>query len=156
MYPLNYLFNNFLPKRPMPKLSLLQVTLHINVNINFLSIDTRRYLLFTVLSESPFHSVFSINTSDWIRSFHTKPQLTLLALSATPLRSRETESLIVGLYFHHQSFFILCPSLGIVFSPFIEILFSLSEPSHMGTDKLLFSETLKSLVYHSLYIIFLI
>lgn len=44
MYPLNYLFNYFLPKRPMPKLSLLQVTLYINVNINFLSIDTRRYL----------------------------------------------------------------------------------------------------------------
>ena len=35
MYPLNYLFNNFLPKRPMPKLSLFQVILHINVNINF-------------------------------------------------------------------------------------------------------------------------
>lgn len=129
MYPLNYLFNYFLPKRPMPKLSLLQVTLYINVNINFLSIDTRRYL-YSLCWVNPHFTMCLVQTLQLeLEAFIIKPQLTLLALSATPLRSRETESLIVGLYFHHQSFFILCPSLGIVFFPLIEILFFLSEPS---------------------------
>lgn len=129
MYPINYLFNYFLPKRPMPKLSLLQVTLYINVNINFLSIDTRRYL-YSLCWVNPHFTMCLVQTLQLeLEAFIIKPQLTLLALSATPLRSRETESLIVGLYFHHQSFFILCPSLGIVFFPLIEILFFLSEPS---------------------------
>lgn len=129
MYPLNYLFNYFLPKRPMPKLSLLQVTLYINVNINFLSIDTRRYL-YSLCWVNPHFTMCLVQTLELeLEAFIIKPQLTLLALSATPIRSRETESLIVGLYFHHQSFFILCPSLGIVFFPLIEILFFLSETS---------------------------
>lgn len=129
MYPINYLFNYFLPKRPMPKLSLLQVTLYINVNINFLSIDTRRYL-YSLCWVNPHFTMCLVQTLRLeLEAFIIKPQLTLLALSATPWRSRETESLIVGLYFHHQSFFILCPSLGIVFFPLIEILFFLSEPS---------------------------
>ena len=89
-----------------------------------------------------------------LEAFIIKSQLTLLALSSTPLPSRDTEPLIVGLYFHHQSFFILCPPPGIVFFPLIEILFFLSEPSlvsHGNIEAFIFWNPKASCTSQSVY-----
>lgn len=53
--------------------------------------------IFNVLLEFPFHSVFSVSKYLELEAFIIKPQLTLLPLSATPLRWRQTEPLITGL-----------------------------------------------------------
>lgn len=73
-------------------------------------------------------------------AFIIKPQLTLLALSATPPHFRQNEPLIVGLYFpppkvFHPASIVLgiVHCAGIFFAaPLRRILFAFSDPSLMS------------------------